>query len=255
MWDPQVIRRMEAVARDQILPLRDDPRLLSYYADNEMGWWNAALFKVTLEQQASSGQRRRLVRLLRAHYRRDWSLLLRDFEPEGAGSFADLEQGGVLFLRPGSQGIRVIRRFLGMAAERYYQLVRQVVRQYDRRGLLLGDRYQSFYYPEVARACRRSVDVVSTNLSAHWNDGTLARFYLYTLHALAGRPIMIGEFYMAARENRSGNKNDSSGFPLVQTQAERAEGFRTTFRALAQTPPIVGADCFQNYHEPTFVRD
>jgi hypothetical protein len=41
MWDPKIINRMDQVARDQILPLRDDPRVLGYYSDNEMGWWNA----------------------------------------------------------------------------------------------------------------------------------------------------------------------------------------------------------------------
>src|SRR5262245_33145056 len=50
MWDPKVTDRMDQVARDQILPLRDDPRVIGYYSDNEIGWWNAILFKMTLEQ-------------------------------------------------------------------------------------------------------------------------------------------------------------------------------------------------------------
>ena len=32
---------------------------------------------------------------------------------------------------------------------------------------------------------------------------------------------MVGEFYMTATENRSGNKNSSSGFPVVPTQRDR----------------------------------
>jgi hypothetical protein len=255
MWDPKVIARMDEVAREQILPIRDDPHLLGYYTDNEMGWWNAALFKMTLEQPAGSGQRQRLVKLLRDQYRGRWDALLRDFEPRGAAGFAELDRAGVLYLRPGGRGIRVVRRFLELAAARYYELSRQLIRKYDRRGLILGDRYQSFYYPEVARAAGRSVDVVSTNLNANWNDGTFARFYLETLHALCDKPILVGEFYMTARENRSGNKNDSSGFPVVQTQRERAEGFRNTLTALQRLPFVVGADWFQYYDEPTFGRD
>src|SRR5215468_9811161 len=65
MWDSKITDRMEAVARDQILAWRDDPRVLGYYSDNEMGWWNGILFKMTLEQAATSGQRERLVALLR----------------------------------------------------------------------------------------------------------------------------------------------------------------------------------------------
>jgi hypothetical protein len=255
MWDPKVIQRMDEVAREQIMPVRDDPRLLGYYSDNEIGWWNAPLFQMTLEQPAGSGQRRRLVKLLRDRYRGNWPALLRDFDPNGAASFAELDRAGILYLRPGGRGIQAVRAFLGLAAARYYELCRDIIRKYDRRALILGDRYQSFYYPEVARAAARSVDVVSTNLNANWNDGTFARFYLDTLYALAGRPVLIGEFYMTARENRSGNKNDSSGFPVVQTQRERAAGFRNTMETLLHIPYVIGADWFQYYDEPTMGRD
>ncbi|HEV2436768.1 MAG TPA: hypothetical protein VG077_12280 [Verrucomicrobiae bacterium] len=254
MWDTNIIARMRQIARDQILPLRNDPRLLGYFSDNEMGWWNATLFKMTLAQPPTSGQRQRLVQLLRETYRSNWSELLKDFEPEGVGSFEELDRHGMLYLRPGSQGIRVYRRFLGLMAERYYSLVREIIRTYDPRGLILGDRYQSFYYPEVAQAAGPFVDVVSMNLNAAWNDGTFPRFYLDTLHALTGRPVYVSEFYMSAEQNRSGNKNDVSTFPVVTTQKERAAGFRNTVEALLRTPCVVGADWFQYYDEPTHGR-
>ncbi len=254
MWDTNLIDRMHQIARDQILPLRDDPRVLGYYSDNEMGWWNATLFKLTLEQPPASGQRQRLIQLLRQSYHDNWSELLKDFEPKGIASFEELDRGGMLYLRPGSEGIRVYRRFLSLMAERYYSLVRAIIHTYDPRGLVLGDRYQSFYYPEVARASGASVDAFSSNLNAAWNDGTFPRFYLDTLHALSGKPGLASEFYMAAQHNRSGNKNDTSTFPTVTTQKERATGFRNTILALAQTPYIVGADWFQYYDEPTYGR-
>jgi hypothetical protein len=254
MWDTNIIAQMDQIAREQILPLRDDPRLLGYYSDNEMGWWVATLFKMTLNQSPTSGQRQRLLQLLRETYHNNWSELLKDFEPEGAGSFAELDQRGVLYLRPGSEGVRVYRRFLGLMAERYYSLVREIIRSHDPRGLILGDRYQSFYYPEVARASAASVDVVSMNLNAAWNDGTFPRFYLDTLHALSGKQVIVSEFYMAAQQNRSGDRNDSSSFPVVTTQKERAAGFRNTLEALARLPYIVGADWFQYYDEPTHGR-
>ncbi len=120
--------------------------------------------------------------------------------------------------------------------------------------MILGDRYQSFYYPEVARACAPYVDAVSCNLNASWNDGSFVRFYLDTLHRLTGKPILVGEFYMSARENRSGNKNNRGVYPVVATQQERAAGFRTTLAVLAQTRFVVGADWFQYYDEPTHGR-
>ena len=190
MWDPKNIARMEQIARDKILPLRDDPRVLGYYSDNELGWWNATLWKMTLEHSPSSGQRKRLIRLLRDTYK-TWDDLLRDFEPQNAANWRQLERRGKLLLKPGGQGIHVMRRFLALVADRYYQLMRDTIRKYDTRALFLGDRYQSFYYPEVAQAAGRYVDAVSSNLNAQWNDGTFLRFYLDTLHSLTGKPIFI----------------------------------------------------------------
>ncbi|PYJ81433.1 MAG: hypothetical protein DME22_21185 [Verrucomicrobia bacterium] len=255
MWDPKIVQRMDEVAREQILPLRDDPRLIGYYSDNEIGWWNAILFKMTLEQSPTSGQRQRLIELLRQTYRNDWSELLRDFEPApGVENWQELDRHGMLFLRPGGNGIRVERRFLTLLAERYYSLVHDIIRKYDQRALILGDRFQSFYYPEVARACARHVDAVSSNLNASWNDGSFARFYLETLHALTGKPLLIGEFYMSARDNRSGNQNSRGVYPVVVTQKERAAGFRNTLQALLKIPYVIGADWFQYYDEPTHGR-
>jgi len=255
MWDSKITDRMDAVAREQILALRDDPRVIGYYSDNEMGWWNAIVFKTTLEQAPTSGQRQRLIKLLRETYRNDWSELLRDFEPApGVENWDALSQHGMLFLRPGGNGIRVERRFLELLAERYYSLVRDIIRKYDQRALILGDRYQSFYYPEVARASARYVDAVSSNLNASWSDGTFARFYVKTLHRLTGKPILIGEFYMCARDNRSGNKNNRGVYPVVATQKERAAGFRNTLQALLKIPHVIGADWFQYFDEPTHGR-
>jgi hypothetical protein len=250
MWDQRVVNRMEQIAREQILQVRDDPRLIGYYFDNELGWWNATLFKMTLEQSGSSGQRKRLMRLLRETYHDDWAQLLRDFEPEHADNWRQLEKSGMLFLKPGGDGIRVMRRFLALLADRYYQLCRDLIRKYDRRALLLGDRYQSFYYPEVVRAAAPYVDAISSNLNASWNDGTYLRCYLETLHALAGKPVLATEVYLAATENRSGNRNDMGIYPVVPTQAERAAAIDNTLRQLLQTPYVVGVDWFQYADEP-----
>jgi hypothetical protein len=159
----------------------------------------------------------------------------------------------MLFLRPGGNGIRVERRFLELLAERYYSLVRDIIRKYDQRALILGDRYQSFYYPEVARAATRYVDAVSTNLNVSWNDGSFARFYLETLHRLAAKPVLIGEFYLCAQDNRSGNKNDRGVYPVVATQRTRRRILQHA-ADIAQNPYVIGADWFQYYDEPTHGR-
>ena len=255
MWDPKIVERIDQVARDGICALRDDPRVIGYYTDNEIGWWNAILFKSTLEQAPSSGQRQRLIQFLRQTYQDDWSALMQDFEPAPiVESWAELDRHGVLYLRPGGNGIRVERRFLVVLAERYYSLMHAVVRKYHPEALILGDRFPGFYYPEVVRACAPYVDAVSYNLNPIWNDGTFPRFSLETLHQLSGKPLIIGEFYMAARENRSGNRNTHGTYPVVATQKERANGFRNTVQRLLNTRCVIGADWFQYYDQPTHGR-
>src|SRR5262249_226922 len=90
--------------------------------------------------------------------------------------------------------------------------------------------------------------------NASWNDGRFARFYLDTLHRLSGKPILIGEFYVAAAENRSGNKNNHGVYPIALTQKERAIGFRNTLQGLLRTRYVMGADWFQYYDQPTHGR-
>jgi hypothetical protein len=228
---------------------------LGYYTDNEIGWWNAILFNATLQQAPTSGQRQRLISLLRESYRNDWSRLMQDFEPAPIiESWEELERHGMLYLRPGGKGIHVERQFLRILAERYYSLVHDIVRKYDPRALILGDRFPSFYYPEVVAAAAPYVDVISCNLNPTWNDGSFPRFFLETLHTLSGKPLILGEFYMSARDNRSGNRNTHGTFPVVATQKERAVAFRNTIHHLLESPYVIGADWFQYYDEPTHGR-
>ena len=249
LWDPQWEEAMVKQARTGIRG--PDSRTIGYYADNELGWWNGALFRETLSHPASSGQRQRLVALLRDTYANDWGRLSQDFAPDGAGSFEELASAGQVFLHPGGNGIKVYRRFLAMIAERYYQLTAHSIRSRDPNRLLLGDRYASSYYPELIRAAARELDVISTNLKASWNDGSFARFYLDSMHQLGGKPVLIGEIYFSAMENSTGNRNRNGGFPTVVTQTERAAATRRSLLELAQRPDVVGLDWFQYYDEPS----
>jgi hypothetical protein len=133
-------------------------------------------------------------------------------------------------------------------------MVRDAVRRHDRTHLILGDRYAQYYDLPVVRASAPYVDAISTNYGAEWLDGGMSRFFLDTLHAVTRKPVVITEFYMTARENRSGNRNSSGGFPIVQTQAERADAFRAHVAGMADRPYVIGAHWFQFYDEPPLGR-
>src|SRR5258708_40287649 len=98
----------------------------------------AALFRMTLEHNPASGQRQRLIELLRETYHNDWSELLKDFEPEGTDSFEQLDQRGMLYLRPGSNGIRTYRRVLTLMATHYYTPLPENLLPYDQRSPVSG---------------------------------------------------------------------------------------------------------------------
>lgn len=251
MWSEPVTADMRKFARGGRFGMdhvRGDPRVVGYFSDNEMGWWIGALFEWGF--RAGGGTRARLVQTLRNHYGGDWQGFSRDFVTDGPSDWSEFAKGGRAYLRPGGSGMAAVRRWLGVVADRYYTLCRQIIKEEDPGALYLGDRYISNFYPEVARAAAHHVDVVSTNLNADWNDGRFAPFYLDALRRLTNKPVIITEYYVAAMENRSGNKNDSSGFPVVATQLDRAASFERQTRHLLGRPDVLGAHWFQYYDEP-----
>ena len=248
MWDPKVVNQMANLAHRGIAPLAKDPRVVGYFSDNEMGWWLGALWDWAWK--AGPASRAKLITVLRERYRNSWSALRKDFVPVKASGFASLAKAGRLYLRPGSEGMKTLQTWQGIVADRYYFLCRKFIKAEDPEALFLGDRYISNFYPVVARASSKYVDICSTNLNPDWNDGTFAPFFLPALHRIVQKPILISEYYMCAAENRSGNKNDRSGFPVVATQKERAAKFGQVTRTLRSTPYVIGAHWFQYYDEP-----
>lgn len=249
-WDdifsPQADYWADYAAKQQIPKIANDPYLVGYFTDNELAWWDDTLFLHYLEMKPDAPGHRRLIQVLRRFYSDDFARFRHDWITD-ARSFDALK---TLKLRPGGRGKQAINAWTRAMGERYYRLMRDTVRKYDPKRLILGDRYCQYYTLPIVQAAKPYVDVVSTNLGADWNDGSIGHFFLDTLHQVTGKPVIVTEFYMCAMENRSGNHNSSGGFPIVQTQAERARAFAKYVTALASLPYVVGAHWFQYYDEP-----
>lgn len=252
-FHPDMEYRLRQLAERLIAPYKGNPYRIGYFSDNEVGWWNGALFIYYIKKPPSNYTKRQLVELLRSHYDDDWKRFSKDFTvPQRLGSFRDLLQteGVIARLRPGGNGIQVVRRWTGLVAGHYYRLVYQVLKQADPDGLVLGDRLPIYYDPEAVRAMAPYVDVISTNYNVDSPDGWVAPYFFEGLRKLSGgKPILVSEWFFAAHENRTGNVNNGH-LMTVKTQTDRAAGASRATRQFARQPQVVGLHWFQFYDHP-----
>jgi hypothetical protein len=252
-FDPATAERMRTAARGLVAPYRGSPYRIGYFSDNEAGWWNGALFGFFVQQPATNHTKQRLVALLRAHYGGDWRRFARDFvPPAGAASWDDLlrASGTPARLRPGGEGIQVVRRWTGVVAEHYYRLTAEALHAADPEALFFGDRLPIYYDPFAVRAMTPWVDAVATNYNVDSPDGWIARYYFDGLRRLTGgKPVLVSEWFFAADENRTGNRNNGH-LMTVPTQRERARGAAAAARWFARQPALVGLHWFQYYDHP-----
>ena len=126
-------------------------------------------------------------------------------------------------MRPGGDGIQAVREWTGIVAERYYALAERAIRAADPEALYFGDRLPIYYDPAAVRAMARHVDAIAVNYNVDSGDGWIARYFFDGLEKLSqGKPALVTEWFFAANENRTGNRNNGH-LMTVGTQAERAQ--------------------------------
>jgi hypothetical protein len=251
-FDPATEQRMNALARELVEPYRGSPYRIGYFSDNEVGWWAGALFVFYSAKPADSFTKQRWVELLRRHYAGDWSRFTADFlPPDGVNSWqALLATTQRTRMRPGGAGIHAVREWTGIVAERYYSLAEQAIRAADPEALYFGDRLPIYYDPAAVRAMARHVDAIATNYNVDSGDGWISDYFFDGLRKLSGgKPVLISEWFFAARENRTGNRNNGH-LMTVGTQDERAAGAAAATLNFAAIPEVVGAHWFQYYDHP-----
>ena len=244
--------RMNALARELVAPYRDLPYRIGYFSDNEVGWWAGALFVWYSKAPASSATKQRWVELVRRHYRDDWSKFAADFLPPAGIENWDALLGATRATRmkPGGEGIHVVREWTRLVAERYYTLSEQAIRAADPDALYFGDRLPIYYDAAAVRAMAPHVDAIATNYNVDSPDGWIADYYFDGLRRLSGgKPVLVSEWFFAARENRSGNRNNGH-LMTVATQEERAAGAAAATLNFAAIPEVIGAHWFQYYDHP-----
>ncbi len=259
-FDPGQENETREWAEKLTAPFRNDPKLMGYFTDNEVGWWNSPLFVWYLSKGWENNTKRLLWQLLYDHYGGNWNRLLKDWVPQGTlAGFDDLKQAGSkLKLRSGGYGIRLVDRFMHQYCRHYYRLTSEAIRRAHPGALILGDRLPLYYHQDAVLAMDDHVDVISTNYNVDVPDGWVAPYYFDGLRRLSSKPVLITEFFFAAQENRSGNRNETarSKYPkpghlmTVKTQSERAFGVMNAISRFARFPNVIGMHWFQYCDEP-----
>jgi hypothetical protein len=251
-FDPATETRMMEYAREFVAPYKGSPYRIGYFSDNEVGWWAGALFLFYSAKPAESFTKQRWVAMLRQDYGGDWDNFTRDFiPPAGVASWdALLKAEDYTHLRAGGHGIAAVREWTGIVSEHYYALSEKAIHAADPGALYFGDRLPIYYDPAAVRSMARHVDAIATNYNPDSSDGWIAHYFWDGLEKLSGgKPVLVAEWFFAANQNRTGNKNNGH-LMTVETQAERAAGAAATTGNFAAIPELIGTHWFQYYDHP-----
>ena len=236
--------------------VKNDSRMIGWFTDNGLGWWDETLFLSALKQGPKSALKERAFDLVSAEYRGDLGRFLADFDVDPAPkSFSDIR--GKLKradFRPGFRPL-MVERYVEWLADRYYRAVTTEIRRFDANHLILGDRYQDFYSQPVVSAAGKYLDVISVDYNTFAPQGWASPYYFETLWKLAHKPVLVSEYYFAAKENATGCRNINGNYMTVNTQVERAAGAGKLTEWLARFPFVIGWHWFSLFDQPAAGRD
>ena len=79
-----------------VAPYKDSPYRIGYFSDNEVGWWNGALFVFYSQKPADNFTKQRWLAYVKERYGGDWDKFTADFvPPQGVSNW-----GRALWPRP-----------------------------------------------------------------------------------------------------------------------------------------------------------
>jgi len=242
-------------ARNNIRPRAGEPGLIGWFANNEMPWYgefgwpsdsSKTLFDRYLALPAAAPGKQQLIKFITNVYSNSIEAFSEDWD-EPVKKFEDLLPSRRL--TPISIHAKKIKNdWTGVVAERYMSLANAAIRKYDPNSLFLGVRFAGNAPRAVLEVCGKYVDVLSLNY--YRKDGVISTEFLDNIYALTKKPILITEFSFRAMENASGDANSKGADVTVQTQKERAEGYRKYCSSMAKLPYIIGWDWFQYFDQP-----
>jgi hypothetical protein len=233
-------RTARQIAKKECAPRAHDPYLLGYFSDNELRWgpdWRGKqnMLAMYLNLPRSSPGRQHAIDFLRTRYsavralNRAWGT--------HAARFVDIPS------QASTQAYRADNaKFLGMVAERYFQVCARAIHEADPNHLYLGAKFAGLP-PEPVLRVSGLADVVSVDIYEFDPRPMVTRIF-----EAAHRPVLVAEF--AFRAENSGLPNTQGAGPKVADQAARARAYRNYVTLLEGLPEAVGYHWFEWCDEP-----
>jgi hypothetical protein len=222
----------------------EDPWCIGYFVDNEASWGDDAfLASGVIRSLPEQAAKQEFLRELQKQYggignlNKAWSTAHNSWE-----DFLKSQEV------PGTEEAKAdLRSFTRKIAARYFEAIRDRIREVAPNKLYLGARFGLPAYPDVSRredwlmpVAAQFCDVVSFNR------------YRYTIRELQlpgglDRPIIIGEFHFGALDRGLLH----TGLVTAYDQKERADIYEFYVKEALRNPCIIGTHWFELNDEPT----
>ncbi|MDX2110802.1 MAG: beta-galactosidase [Verrucomicrobiota bacterium] len=249
VFNPLFAEKITATAQTACSPYINDPWLIGYCSDNELGWEVGAdatkrVCVYYLELPAGSGGKTRLLQFLKEKYptieqlNAAWEIAFESYEALEANT-TTLPLSNATFIADNVS-------FLKIAAARYFELCANAIKQYDPNHLYLGCRLawpSDLLYP-VVETMAGHADVISAN---NYQEKPFVNF-LTEYTARTNLPVMITEF--SVRGGDAPQPNTIGAGIVVNNQERRAKAYTTYVVTAINAPNIVGYHWFQYIDQP-----
>ena len=254
-FDPRFQVALEQAVREEAAPRKEDPFLIGYFVDNELGWGDGsakdpraryALAYSTLAADAREPQahaKRAFIELLRSRHGGSIQKLSSSWRKTFA-SWEALQAPLPPEQLPDGRSTAVagdLAAFLVLHAERYFEQVAATLNRHDPNHLYLGPRFAS-RNPEALGACAKWCDVMSFNL---YLPSINVGFETEAFRKL-DKPALLTEFHFGSSDRGP----FWHGVMPVPGEEERGPAYARMLESVLGNPDFVGAHWFQYLDQP-----